>query len=151
MTNVIMTGATGMIGSLVLRQCLERDDVERVTSLVRRPSGVGHAKLREIIHSDFTDFSGLANDKGVAENALIKTGFERLHIFRPGYIYPVVPRDEPNLFYRLMRPFYKPVAAIYPNIGVTSEDLAAAMVRVGFEGMDKDTFENREILALRGA
>ncbi|MEW8470363.1 MAG: NAD-dependent epimerase/dehydratase family protein [Candidatus Thiodiazotropha sp.] len=42
--NVLITGATGMIGSLVLKHCLESDEVASVISLARRPSGIQHEK-----------------------------------------------------------------------------------------------------------
>jgi len=54
---VIITGATGMIGSLVLHECLTSNDIEKITSIVRRPTGITHDKLTEIIHDNFTDFS----------------------------------------------------------------------------------------------
>ena len=41
-----------------------------------------------------------ARYKGEAENALRASGFPSLYIFRPAYIYPVVPRKEPNFSYR---------------------------------------------------
>jgi uncharacterized protein YbjT (DUF2867 family) len=49
----IITGATGMVGEGVLLECLNRPDVEQVLVLNRKPGGVSHAKLREIIHADF--------------------------------------------------------------------------------------------------
>ena len=53
--HAIITGATGMVGSLVLELCLECDEITRVTSLLRRPSGIQHAKLSEIIVEDWLD------------------------------------------------------------------------------------------------
>ena len=47
-----------------------------------------------------------ARYKGEAERALLAAGFPRLYIFRPAYIYPVKPRLEPNLSYRLLRAIY---------------------------------------------
>src|SRR5579863_8931821 len=44
-----------------------------------------------------------ARYKGEAEKALLGSGFPRLYIFRPAYIYPVEPRKEPNFSYRLLR------------------------------------------------
>jgi uncharacterized protein YbjT (DUF2867 family) len=44
-----------------------------------------------------------ARYKGEAEKALLAAGFPRVYIFRPAYIYPVEPRKEPNLSYRLLR------------------------------------------------
>ena len=56
---VILFGATGMIGGGVLRHLLQRDDVEAVLSVSRRASGFEHAKLTEVLHDDFTDYSAL--------------------------------------------------------------------------------------------
>lgn len=56
---VILFGATGMIGQGVLRECLLDPQVEQVLSIARTPSPTAHAKLREILHADFLDFSGL--------------------------------------------------------------------------------------------
>jgi uncharacterized protein YbjT (DUF2867 family) len=49
----IITGATGMVGEGVLLECLNHPDVEQVLVINRRPGGVSHRKLREIIHADF--------------------------------------------------------------------------------------------------
>ncbi len=49
----IITGATGMVGEGVLYECLNHPDVERVLVINRKPCGVVHPKLKEIIHSDF--------------------------------------------------------------------------------------------------
>jgi uncharacterized protein YbjT (DUF2867 family) len=59
MKNVIITGSNGMIGKLVLENCLNRSDVNRVTTIVRRPSGLQHPKLVEVIHNDFLDYSAI--------------------------------------------------------------------------------------------
>lgn len=86
-----------------------------------------------------------AREKGIAENGLIKLKFKSLHIFRPGYIYPVTPRAEPNLSYRIMRVLYKPVSLIFPNVGVTSVKLAEKMMEVGLNGGDKLIYENKDL------
>lgn len=86
-----------------------------------------------------------ARDKGVAERGLLDLNFGRTHIFRPGYIYPVTPRKEPNLLYVISRLVYKPIKIVYPNIGTTSEKLSDVMVEVGLEGGDKQIYENRDI------
>ncbi len=57
---VILFGATGMVGQGVLRECLLDGGVESVLAIVRSSTGQSHAKLRELIHRDFTDFSGVA-------------------------------------------------------------------------------------------
>jgi uncharacterized protein YbjT (DUF2867 family) len=55
--NVILFGATGMVGQGVLRECLLYPDVRQVLSIVRTPSGQHHEKLHELIHSNFFDYS----------------------------------------------------------------------------------------------
>ena len=42
-----------MVGEGVLLECLNHPDVEQVLVINRKPGGVSHAKLREIIHADF--------------------------------------------------------------------------------------------------
>jgi len=46
-----------MIGQGVLRECLLDPGVERVTTIGRAATGQQHPKLREVVHTDLTDFS----------------------------------------------------------------------------------------------
>jgi uncharacterized protein YbjT (DUF2867 family) len=55
--NVVVFGASGMVGKGVLIECLDHPDVKRVVSVVRRPTGLTHAKLTEIVHGDFYDYA----------------------------------------------------------------------------------------------
>ena len=57
----IITGATGMVGEGVLHECLNHEDVQEVLVINRRPLGLTHPKLKEIIHTDFFDLSSLEN------------------------------------------------------------------------------------------
>ena len=217
MKNILITGTNGMIGKLILGYCLQRADVNKVTSITRKKTGVSHPKLIEVNHNDFLDYIAVeeylekqdicfycigvytgqvpkeefrkitvdctkalaivlkqkspevsfcflsgqgadlsekssvmfARDKGVAENILINTHFKKLGIFRPGYIYPVTPRKEPSFLYKVFRLLYKPLLSkIYPNMGISSEDLAQAMIKVGFNGGDKIIYENQDIRQL---
>ncbi len=56
---VIITGATGMVGEGVLETCLQDPRVAAVLALNRRPLGLSHPKLREVLHSDFFDLSAV--------------------------------------------------------------------------------------------
>jgi uncharacterized protein YbjT (DUF2867 family) len=56
---VVLLGASGMVGQGVLRECLLDPSVERVLSVVRKPTGQQNAKLGELVHKDFFDFSGV--------------------------------------------------------------------------------------------
>jgi nucleoside-diphosphate-sugar epimerase len=217
MKNVIITGSNGMIGHLILMQCLEHSDIGRVTTIVRKPSGINNPKLKEIIHLDFMDYSAVkeyfkdqdlcffcigvytgavpanefsritvdftkvfattlkeaspevsfcflsgqgadlseksrilfAREKGKAENILLNLKFNGLYIFRPGYIYPVQERQEPNFAYRLMRVMYRLfLRRLYPGIGVTSVELAQVMLETGLHGGNKVIYENNDIRQL---
>jgi len=53
--NVIITGSTGMVGEGVLLECLSHKAVESILVINRSPCGITHARLKEIIHSDFFD------------------------------------------------------------------------------------------------
>ncbi|PSR53108.1 epimerase [Adhaeribacter arboris] len=62
MKKVIITGATGMVGEGVLHECLQYPDIEEVLLINRRPSGIAHAKIKEVIQPDFFKFSDLTID-----------------------------------------------------------------------------------------
>ena len=92
-----------------------------------------------------------ARYKGKAEKALLAAGFPRLYIFRPAYIYPVEPRNEPNLSYRLLRAIYPAFRVLFPNRVIRADDLAKPMVDVAVRGRierESVVFENREIRAM---
>jgi uncharacterized protein YbjT (DUF2867 family) len=55
----ILTGATGMVGEGVLHECLQHDDVEQVLVVGRRPCGITHPKLKEIVHPGLYDLSAI--------------------------------------------------------------------------------------------
>ena len=217
MYNIIITGATGMIGGMLLNQCLAHPEVNRVTSIVRKPTGKTHEKLAEVIHQNFLDLSAIepalrnqdicfycigvytgqvpkdefrkitvdytkafasalraandktafcflsgdgadrkeksrlmfARDKGAAENILFSLNFSRCYTFRPGYIYPSVPRREPNGAYVFFRYAYKYLLRfVAPNIGLTSEQLSRVMFHVGLNGAEKQEWSNRDIREL---
>ena len=50
--NILLFGATGMVGQGVLRECLLDEGVTRVVTLGRSPTGQSHPKLREIVHGE---------------------------------------------------------------------------------------------------
>ncbi len=92
-----------------------------------------------------------ARYKGQAEKALLASGFPHVYIFRPAYIYPVEPRKEPNLSYRLMRAIYPVFRALFPGQAIRADNLGRAMVDVGVQGGGENeysVFENRDILTM---
>ena len=58
---IIVTGASGMVGEGVLLTCLQRDDVDAVLVVGRKPCGTVHPKLKEILHQDFFNLAPIEN------------------------------------------------------------------------------------------
>jgi uncharacterized protein YbjT (DUF2867 family) len=214
--NLVIVGATGMVGGYALRYALAHLAVGIVTTIGRRKVGISHSKLKEVVHQDFADCSALAEVlsdqhavifclgaytgavpdtqlrtitvdytiefarvlhdscpeavfaflsgsgadptgrsrmpfaryKGEAENALLAKGFASVYIFRPAYIYPVTPRREPNIGYRLLRAIYPAFRLMFPNQVIRADDLARTMVGVAVRGTEESRgliFENRDI------
>ena len=210
----LITGATGMVGSLILDHCLQNQNLSQITSLVRRPSGTSHPKVQEVVVDNFLILDGdadyydnidivyyclgvytgtvdkelfhritvdypemlarllqknnpeltfcllsgagadrneksrmmFARDKGIIENRLSAMGFGAFYAFRPGYIYPVTRRQEPNVSYRVIRVLYPLFRLLGRNSSIPSTELAGAMFRVGLEGHHTEILENRDIL-----
>ena len=95
-----------------------------------------------------------ARYKGEAENALLAAGFPHVYIFRPAYIYPVEPRKEPNLSYRLLRAIYPFFRVVFPNQVIRADDLAQAMIDVAISERGRSrslVLENRDIRAMTEA
>jgi uncharacterized protein YbjT (DUF2867 family) len=55
----IIFGATGMVGEGVLLKALNHPDVESVLSVSRRPCGITHSKLDEIVHDNFYNYQSI--------------------------------------------------------------------------------------------
>ena len=60
--NVVLFGATGMIGQGVLRECLLDPGVQRVLTIGRTPTLVQHGKLREIAHPDMWSYAAIEEE-----------------------------------------------------------------------------------------
>jgi hypothetical protein len=71
---VIITGATGMVGEGVLHECLQHPNVESVLVINRRPCGITHGKLKEIIHPDFFNFSPIESQLAGYDTCLFCLG-----------------------------------------------------------------------------
>jgi uncharacterized protein YbjT (DUF2867 family) len=57
--NVVLFGATGMVGQGALRECLLDGDVARVLTVGRSATGQQHEKLREVVVADMYDLSSI--------------------------------------------------------------------------------------------
>jgi len=89
-----------------------------------------------------------ARYKGEAEKTLSAAGFPHVYIFRPAYIYPVQPRIEPNVSYRLLRAIYPVFRVLFPNQVIRADDLARTMAHAAVRGIGESrtlVLENRDI------
>lgn len=59
--NILLFGASGTAGRAVLQACLNTPVVSQVRVIVRRPLGRTEAKLWELVHEDFLDYSAVAD------------------------------------------------------------------------------------------
>ena len=57
--NVLIFGATGMVGQGVLRECLLDPNVQMVQAIGRTATGVQHPKLRDVVHPDLFHYEAI--------------------------------------------------------------------------------------------
>ena len=57
--NILLFGATGMVGQGVLRECLLDPNVQLVVTIGRTATGQRNPKLREIVHADLWNYSAI--------------------------------------------------------------------------------------------
>lgn len=89
-----------------------------------------------------------AKYKGIAENQLYQIFKSNFHTARPGYIYPVTKRKEPNFMYRLFRVVYPIIKCLGKKLSITSVQLAKAMFVMGIREQHQTAFENDEMIKL---
>jgi uncharacterized protein YbjT (DUF2867 family) len=56
---VLVLGGAGSAGGSVLRACLDSAGVGQVHAITRRPLGVTHARLLEVLHRTYDDYTGV--------------------------------------------------------------------------------------------
>jgi len=60
--NIVIFGSTGMLGQALVIESLEDNRIGSILLINRKPSGVTNPKIKEIIHSDFYDFSAISHE-----------------------------------------------------------------------------------------
>lgn len=89
-----------------------------------------------------------AKYKGQAENQLYQIFNSNFQSARPGYIYPVVKRKEPNFMYSVYRIVYPLIKCLGKKYSITSVELAKSIFVLGMRQHHQSTFENDELIAL---
>ncbi len=212
---VLLTGATGMVGSSALAALLNEKTAREIVSLGRRPCNMNQPKLTDVRFAAFgdtqaieayldgidtvfhclatysarvsrTEYEEITVDwmrallvacersapgvtfclfsaqgagsvgggmsfalkiKGEAESKLFASDLERKFAFRPGYIAPSGPRNTWKKGDYLL----KPLQRLMPSIGVTSDELAHAMLQTAMHDPRRTAvLENGELRTLLG-
>ena len=60
--NVVIFGASGMVGQGVLRECLQAADVDRIVAVGRTSIDVQHPKLHGLVAPDLFDYRGVESE-----------------------------------------------------------------------------------------
>jgi len=83
--NVVIFGATGMVGAGVLLECLADPRVASVLVVTRSPTGRSHRKMREVLHADFLDYSALRADFATCDACFFCLGISSLGLSESAY------------------------------------------------------------------
>ena len=112
---VIITGTTGMVGEGVLHECLKHPMVEAVLIVNRRPLGVQHPKLKEVVHADFYDITPIEEQLKGYNACFFCLGVSSVGMKEPEYY---------KLTYTLTMGFATALAKLNP--GMTFEYISGA-------------------------
>lgn len=83
--NIIITGATGLVGEGVLLECLRHPKVAQVLMVNRRTSPIQHPKLKEYIVPDFFSLDGLENQLPGYDACFYCAGISSRGLKEPAY------------------------------------------------------------------
>jgi uncharacterized protein YbjT (DUF2867 family) len=83
--NVLIFGATGMVGQAVLLACLDDPSVERIVLVLRSEVPQRDERIVQIVHDDFDDFSSLAGQLGGLDACLFCLGVTSVGKKEPEY------------------------------------------------------------------
>jgi uncharacterized protein YbjT (DUF2867 family) len=86
--NILIFGATGMVGRGVLRECLLDPNVKLVHTIGRTGVGTQHQKLRDVVHADLFEYKAVQAELsgfdacffclGVASSGMAERDYERV-------------------------------------------------------------------------
>jgi uncharacterized protein YbjT (DUF2867 family) len=83
--NVVLFGATGMVGAGALLECLADNRIQSVLAISRSPTGRSHPKLREVIHSDFFSYDTLRADFAAYDTCFFCLGVSSVRLDEATY------------------------------------------------------------------
>ena len=74
-----------MVGEGVLHECLLHPQIENVLVINRKPCGIQHPKLKEIIHADFFNLSPIKNELSGYDACFFCLGVSSVGMKEPDY------------------------------------------------------------------
>jgi uncharacterized protein YbjT (DUF2867 family) len=83
--NVMIFGATGMVGQGVLRECLLDSQVTQVLTVGRNATGTRAPKLRELVHANLFDYTGLDHALSGFDACFFCLGVSSVRMSEPDY------------------------------------------------------------------
>ena len=105
--NVIITGATGMVGEGVLIECLNHPQVEKILLVGRKLTGYTHSKIKEVVLADFFNVSSVESELAGYDACFFCLGVSSIGMKEEDYR---------RLTYDLTLNFAKAVLKLNPNI-----------------------------------
>ena len=82
---IIVTGATGMAGSEVIRQAILDESIKEIIALVRKPLEITHPKIITVIHNDFLNYDAVADHFKNANACIWCLGISQLQVSKTQY------------------------------------------------------------------
>ena len=83
--NVVLFGATGMVGAGALLECLADPGVQSVLVVTRSPTGRTHPKLREVIHAYFFNYDVLQSEFAKCDECFFCLGVSSIGMTEADY------------------------------------------------------------------
>lgn len=105
--NVLILGATGMLGHGVLQECLVADDVQQVITLGRTSVAVQHAKLVDLVQPNLFDLAAIESRLSTVDACFFCLGVS---------VYGMSERDYHHLTYELTLSVANHLSQLNPNM-----------------------------------
>jgi hypothetical protein len=77
---ILIFGATGLAGGSILKACLVAPVIDEVRVITRRPVCLKHNKLREFVHNDFLNYSGVSDAFAGVDACLFCLGVSAMQV-----------------------------------------------------------------------
>jgi aspartate-semialdehyde dehydrogenase len=150
--NVVIFGATGMVGQAVLWTCLQDPAVERIVLVLRTAVPDTDSRIVQIVHRDFHDFASPAGDLAGLDACLFCLGVTSAGKQESEYrrVTYDITRSKTRLYavaYRTLGRLYPVLARVAPNHVITSEELGRAMLAIAVRRPDQRIFDTAAMKA----